>query len=254
MTPPSSRGTEPSGSHREATAAATGSRRVWRAVRSRLSGLLSARDRAVLAAGCLLLGLAAIDVRVGGPLTYVDRAVRSVASSTDRRDSWIDALGVLGAAGAAGAVLAIAALVAMQVLEKWWPGILAGALIGVVGLVVTTVKVVIGRDGPDGTAVAGGAVGYFPSGHTATAVVALGTAAFLATTAASHGRRIARAATVGRGVGLAAGCVVGATAVLTAHHWLTDVLASLVFAGAVLEVGLAAAARHVERPAGSPTE
>ena len=225
-----------------------GEARRARLVVKSVGRLLSARTRRLLVAGVLVLGVSAVDVLVGGPLTYADRAVRAVASSPARRDGWLDAMGVLGDAGAAGAVLAITALVTMQVLERWWPGVLAAVSIAAVGFTVTTVKVLVARDGPDGTSVDPGEVGYFPSGHTATAVVAVGTAAFLVVAAVRRGQPLDRAVLVGRSAGLAAGCVVALSAVLTAHHWTTDVLASLAFAGAVLEAGLAAAHRYVDGP------
>ncbi len=87
----------------------------------------------------------------------------------------------MGAAGVSGAVVAITTLVCAHRLWRLWPIALTALNLAVAGIGVWVVKTVTGRQGPPTSTTDSEYAGYFPSGHTATAVVCFGTAAFLLT-------------------------------------------------------------------------
>ena len=91
----------------------------------------------------------------------------------------------------------------------------------VVPALVVPLKIWTDRTGP-----LTDATGYFPSGHTATAMVAYGTAALLLAPYAGARRTLPVAAvlTAATGAGL----------LLRGYHWPSDVLGSLLLCGAVL--------------------
>ncbi|MEC4020151.1 phosphatase PAP2 family protein [Streptomyces sp. H27-D2] len=135
-------------------------------------------------------------------------------------------------------------------LRRWWlPPSAAGLAMAVLPALVVPLKVWIARPGPVGRQL-GDYVGYFPSGHTATAALAYGAAVLLLT----HGpgrlttRRapaLSRVAAVT--VVALLNLTVGASLVRCRYHWPLDVLGSWCLSG-VLLCAVAAAASAAGAP------
>jgi membrane-associated phospholipid phosphatase len=87
--------------------------------------------------------------------------------------------------------------------------------------------------------------GFYPSGHTAVAAVAIGVIVFLLST---RRRPVAVARRNGLAAGAVAGIVVGASTVCGGFHWVSDALASLVIAAAFLVVGFGMAETYLSGP------
>ncbi|MER5480033.1 phosphatase PAP2 family protein [Streptomyces sp. NPDC002734] len=125
---------------------------------------------------------------------------------------------------------------------RWWtpPAVAAGAAVAV-PLVVAPLQALIARPGPPPMAPE---TGFYPSGHTATAVVLYGVAALLLLPWLR--RRAARLAVVLLWATLVAGTAVGL--VRHGYHWPLDVMGSLTAGGAVLtaRTGGPAAPRDAE--------
>ena len=112
---------------------------------------------------------------------------------------------------------------------------------------VLGLKALLGRPGPPGSTVHG-VFGYYPSGHTATALVCSATVAALLAERhpCSRGRLAAASAswTV----------LVGASMVFHGFHWLSDVVAAVLLGGViVLAVPLPAVHIYDERLGQRPT-
>ncbi|WP_374208026.1 phosphatase PAP2 family protein [Streptomyces sp. MUM 203J] len=159
--------------------------------------------------------LATWQVAVRGPLLRLDeRAGRALAG---RGPAWLTELGAdLGSMHVALPVL----LAAMA--YAGWRGhrrraLHAGLAMLLVPLLVVPLKLLLARPGP-----LTDATGYYPSGHTATALVAYCCAALLV-----HRRTLLPVAVV-----LTA--ATGAGLVLRGYHWPLDVAASVLLFGAVL--------------------
>ncbi|MEG3631360.1 phosphatase PAP2 family protein [Streptomyces poriticola] len=116
----------------------------------------------------------------------------------------------------------------------WWPAVAGAVLMVLVPALVVPLKEFTDRPG---TPAVPPATGYYPSGHTVTAVVAYGTAALflLPLLRSVAGRRVL--------VGGCAALVLGVSfgLVRRGYHWPLDVVAGWCL-GAVLLVGLRAAA------------
>ncbi|GHD95163.1 phosphatase PAP2 family protein [Streptomyces naganishii] len=109
-----------------------------------------------------------------GPLLGVDRDVSHALLHPDRASELLADLGNVGVAvPALAVVLAYAALRGRATgVDRWWaPPLAAAALMVVLPALVVPLKEWTGRHGT--TAVPPG-VGFFPSGHTATAMIAYG--------------------------------------------------------------------------------
>lgn len=208
---------------------------------------LQPHERRIVAVASLVFAFATADVFTGGPLTALDARVRGlVQSRVSATPAWMEVAGDVGNVGVAAAVLAIAGLVAAQVRWRLWPlALVAGNFVAAEGVVLLA-KTAVGRPGPGDRADPAGYPGYFPSGHTATAAVAVGTVVFLLMVGRSSSTGFGTAARVGQLAGLAAGVVAAIRAVLGDFHWLTDGLGGLAVAGAVLVFGFAAVRPYLE--------
>ncbi len=210
------------------------------------------REGHIVAAGAVVVALMTADVLADGLLVSLDRAVHDATVPAGAAPSWTGPVGRFGEVPVTGALLIAVALVSMQVLWRWWPGILAAANLAVLGIVVGGLKWPIARTGPDGTQAEGGQLGYFPSGHTATSAICIGTTIFLLLACHTRGRQLARAQRAAVLVGMAAGIAVGSAAVLGGYHWLSDVVASLVISAVVVQVGISICRRYVEQSSDVP--
>jgi undecaprenyl-diphosphatase len=199
-----------------------------------------------MAGAAVILLLITVDVLAGGLLTYLDDAVRDATIPTIPTASpgWTHVVGVLGSPVVAPAVVIVVAVVTMQLNWLWWPGVLAVGELVATGLLVLVLKHLVGRSGPRPDSLTDGYPGFFPSGHTATAAVCVATITFLVSS--SWGTGLGRARRYGLVSGAVAGVVVGASTVLGGFHWLTDALASMMIAAAVLVCGFAMAQAHVD--------
>ncbi|MFG3284368.1 phosphatase PAP2 family protein [Streptomyces sp. NPDC048111] len=170
-----------------------------------------------------LLGVFAVitwQVASGGPLRRLDERVDRPL--TGHGPSWLaEALADLGSMPVALPVLALAIGYAL------WRGLrrraaIAAATMVLVPLLVVPLKEWTARPGPFDPA-----TGYFPSGHTATAMVAYGGAALVLAPLVRRRWLMPAAAgvlTAATGIGL----------VLHGYHWPLDVLASCCLCGALL--------------------
>jgi len=227
----------------------------------RWSGLGAAE--AVVVVVCLVLYLLVLaDIAFGGLVTHADRGVVDRVAETAGEPTWAVALADIGGLGVCGTVVVIVTLVTAQRLWRWWPLVLTALNLTAVGVLVAVTKAVVGRDGPPMALTEAGYPGYFPSGHTAAAVVCLGTTAFLL--AAPHRRRtprradladgrddhqgLGRAERLGLAIGVGSGLVIGFGAVVSGTHWPSDVLASLLLGTAVLVTGFALVGRAAFGP------
>lgn len=118
-------------------------------------------------------------------------------------------------------VLAAVSLLAAAWRRRLSPLVVGAAALLLNGLAVIALKATFERPSPTGGRAN---LGAFPSGHTTTAVVAVAVSLWLLRTPAA-------AALVG---GLAAGCLVGGAMVVSASHWVSDVLGGLMLGSAVV--------------------
>jgi membrane-associated phospholipid phosphatase len=183
-----------------------------------------------------VLGVLTEQVVTDGPLLAVDRAVRSTTLRlvADNPFGWLDTLAEwwtdLGSSGVAIPLLVAATLAAALRARSWKP-LLSATLAGI-ALFATVIpgKILVGRPGPEGQPVGPGDWGWFPSGHTSTAGVCLGTAAWLLALgcASARIRRILYSVTAGLCVG------VGLTLIWRDYHWFLDVVAGWCLSGTIL--------------------
>jgi membrane-associated phospholipid phosphatase len=208
------------------------------------------RGDLVVAGVCaVVVVLVTADVLAGGLLAYLDEAISDQQPSSEEAPTWTHVVGVLGNAGVGGAAVVAAAIATMHALLRWWPGVMTfGQLVGS-GLVVLALKYAVGREGPTPDVAPDGYPGYYPSGHTATATVAIAVVVFLLSTLVSRGPgSVSRARRRGLLAGAVGGIVVGASTVLGGFHWLSDVISALAIAAAFLVVGFGMAETYVTGP------
>lgn len=203
------------------------------------------RDLVFLAVCTVALVLITADVVAGGLLTHLDERVADRFPSSDDAPTWVHVVGWLGNVGVGGAAVLVVALVTMHTRLVWWPGVLAIAVFGGSELVVLALKYAVARDGPSDDAGVDGYPGFYPSGHTAVAVVAIAVVVFLLST---WRRPVGVARRQGLVAGGVAGLVVGASTVSGGFHWVSDVLASLVIAAAFLVVGFGMTETYLRGP------
>jgi membrane-associated phospholipid phosphatase len=199
----------------------------------------------VPAALALVLVLLTFDVVTDGPLVRLDERIRRVVQAQAHSATWhwvggsghapAVLLTELGNNQVAVPLLALAALIVAVRGRSMRP--LAAAVIGVVLLLGTVIpaKILIGRAGPGLPPVAHGAMGVFPSGHTATSSVCLGLGALLLA------RSLPGRARRGMLAGVAAVCfLVGAALIWGDYHWFTDVVAGWALAALIVMAALRA--------------
>ncbi|MBC3844141.1 phosphatase PAP2 family protein [Streptacidiphilus sp. 4-A2] len=171
-----------------------------------------------------------------GPLLAVDRWVRreTLHLVAENPFPWLNTLAEwwtdLGSSGIAVAVLVLATVAATLRARSWQP--VAAATAAGIALFATVIpgKILIGRPGPEGQPVGPGEWGWFPSGHTSTATVCLGTAAWLLALGCASAR-LRRALYTATAV-LCTG--VGICLIWRDYHWLLDVLAGWSLSGVIL--------------------
>lgn len=181
----------------------------------------SRRSRTAAAVCAVLFALITWQVAVQGPLLDADvRLGRALFGTVPAAVT--EPLADLGSLVVALPVLAVAVGHALlRDRRRWLPAVSAVLAMAAVPALVVPLKLWIARPGPlePGT-------GWYPSGHTATAMVAYCAAALLVGPHTSRGwaMPVAVVLTLATGIGL----------VLRGYHWPLDVLGSLCLFGALL--------------------
>jgi membrane-associated phospholipid phosphatase len=187
-------------------------------------------------AGLLCFSLLLWQVASHGPVIRLDVQVRDhilVWAATPSL-GWLAALGRgladLGNQAVALPVLPIVTLFAVWRSRSALPlKIAAGAAIALAAVI--PLKIWVGRPGP-GTAVLGDAsLGYFPSGHTADAMLCYGTSALILCAAFPTARLLRQVAVA------AAAVLIFCTAfglLWSDYHWLSDIVGSFCWCGSAL--------------------
>lgn len=184
----------------------------------------------VFAFCAVLFALFTWQAAVGGPLRTADERL-GLALAGQGPGDLTQFLSDLGGIPIALPVLALAICYTLRRGQRARPAAAAIAM-GAVPILVVPLKIWIARPGP-----LTDATGYYPSGHTATAMVAYGAVALLlAPYAARSSAAVAAVLTLATGAGL----------VLRGYHWPLDVLGSLALGGMLLLL-MEAAVRGVGR-------
>lgn len=193
----------------------------WPTSRSLLSGL---------ALAVLLLALITWQVAVHGPLARADEHLSDSLVHPSRGWALLADLGsIVVAVPVLAVVLVYVGLRARRAgTERWWrEPVGAGLLMAAVPAIVVPMKELVARPGPP---VMGPGTGFYPSGHTATAVVAYGSATLLLLPwlHRAYVRRLVLAGCLALNAAVAVGLVI------RGFHWPLDVVASWCLCGALL--------------------
>jgi membrane-associated phospholipid phosphatase len=193
----------------------------------------------------LILAFLTASVLAHSPVLDVDGWIRGAvqARAHSARFRWLEGyryapvylLVDLGNNQVAVPVLGLSALIA-AIRDRSVRPVLA-AMVGLVLLLGTVIpaKILIGRAGPGLPPVAHGALGVFPSGHSATSSVCLGLAAVLLARGLPASARRAVLAI------MATVCfLVGAALIWGDYHWFTDVVAGWALAALIVMAALRA--------------
>ncbi|MET9392390.1 phosphatase PAP2 family protein [Streptomyces sp. NPDC006624] len=202
---------------------------------------------ALLAVPALLFALITWQVVADGPLVRLDERASRVLVNPDRCSELLADLGNIEVAVPVLAVaLGYAALRARRAgADRWWlPAVAAAVLMVLVPALVVPLKELTDRPGPPAVPPA---TGYYPSGHTATAAVAYGSAALLLLPRLRA--PLARAVLLAVCAALVLGASYGL--VRRGYHWPLDVVASWCL-GALLLTALWLFLRRPEPPGPSP--
>ena len=190
------------------------------------------------AALLVLFALTWWQVAAHGPVTrwdvHVRRYVLAWADSSQWHWAYHPARGACDLANPdpATAVLGVATLAATYFTRRWWPLITAVSAGAFLLIVIPLLKVVVARPGPGQATLGNARLGFFPSGHTATAMLCYGTALLLVNRLVAS--RAARRAIAVVTVVLIA--TIASALIWCDFHWLSDVLGSAFLCGAVLYV------------------
>jgi undecaprenyl-diphosphatase len=205
------------------------------------------RQRGWLLAPVLLLigfGLLLWQVKAHGPVTRLDLRLRNdiQGGAHDPSFSWMfrPARGMadLGDQTVALSALFLTTAVALRVTRTWLPAIVAGIALAALATVIP-LKLLIDRPGPGGNALGDAALGFFPSGHTADAVICYGTSAlllwlFVIPHTPPRFHRLLRQSSIAAAAVLVLLTIFGL--LWSNFHWLSDTIGSLCWCGAALIV------------------
>ncbi|OEV08526.1 phosphatase PAP2 family protein [Streptomyces nanshensis] len=192
----------------------------------------------------MLFALITWQVAVDGPLAAVDMRLGDALRHTAPPDALAELCADLGNMIVALPVLAAACTYSVVTggVRRWLPPVCAAAALAVTALLVTLVKVWLGRPGPPG------GTNYYPSGHTATAAVAFGGAALLFSLTVRRPPYWPLPATAAL---LTGACSAGL--VWRGYHWPLDVAASWCLSWVVLTAATAVVLRGLRQSSPEPT-
>lgn len=200
-------------------------------------------ERRLWLAAVVALVLVTADVVVGGLLTHLDTQVRDLVQDHPVSTPWWwTAVAQLGDLRIAIPLVAVAGIVCSQARWRWWPAVFLYATFGLCELAVLAMKVAVGRPGPGVWADREGYPGYFPSGHSATSLVAVALVVFVVTLVVrgvGHSTDLVRLSRLALALGLVAGVLTGSRAMVADTHWATDVVGGLLLGLVVGLPGLA---------------
>ncbi|ELP68330.1 phosphatase PAP2 family protein [Streptomyces turgidiscabies] len=184
----------------------------------------------LLTVAVLLFALITWQVAVHGPLARADERLSDSLVHPSRAWALLADLGsVVVAVPVLVVVLVYVGLRARRAgTERWWrEPVGAGVLMAAVPAIVVPMKELVARSGPP---VMGPGTGFYPSGHTATAVVAYGSATLLLLPwlRLTSTRRLVLTGCLG------VNAAVGVGLVVRGYHWPLDVVASWCLCGALL--------------------
>jgi membrane-associated phospholipid phosphatase len=210
---------------------------------------LRRHEATIVVLATMVFVLVTADVVIGGLLTQVDESVREQLQTHGfTAPGLLTPLGEIGDVGIAVPVVLTAAVISSQLRWQWWPAAYAIGALAVTELLVLLTKAAVGRPGPGIWADRVSYPGYFPAGHTATAMVSVGIVVFLVLVVPTTSRNRDRATLVSVVAGWVAGGAAGVYAVLGDYHWLSDVVGGLTLTTVVLVVTCSAARNHVHAP------
>lgn len=186
-------------------------------------------------------------VKTHGPVTRLDLRLRNgiQGDAHDPAMSWLlrPARGMadLGDQSVALSVLFASTAVALRATRSWLPVMVAGAAIVALATVIP-LKLWVARPGPANLVLGDADLGFFPSGHTADAVLCYGTSALLlclfviptAPPRISGRGPVLRRAVTGGAVAIVLLTIFGL--LWSNFHWFSDTLGSLCWCGAALAV------------------
>lgn len=193
----------------------------------------------------LLFALITWQVFADGPLRDADERLGPWITGSRLPDGVAELLADLGGVAVAAPVLAVAAAYAgwrghRAGTYRWWLApVVAVVALAAVPVLVIPLKELIDRTGPPGM----DGSGYYPSGHTATAMVAYGGAALLVLP-------YLRGPYARRELVIACGLLnfgVGLGLVRRGYHWPLDVVAGWCLFGIVLQAMVLVVARYGHR-------
>lgn len=199
--------------------------------------LLRPGEAWVVGVSAVVFAFLAVDVAVGGPVSGLDVWIEHRVGA--HRTGLVEAVGGLGGLGVSAAVLAVSAIMTGHLSWRVWPVLIAVGNAGAMAVIVLGVKAVVGRSGPVYVTWSPDYPGFFPSGHTATAGVCLGTAAYLWAAFRRRPHRRISPPAVGIALGLLVGAAVAVASVAGGYHWFSDVVGGLAVVGFVLPLGFA---------------
>lgn len=184
----------------------------------------------LLTLAVLLFALITWQVAVHGPLARADERLSDSLVHPTRGWALLADLG--GIAVAVPVLLVVLVYVGLRArragTERWWrEPVGAGVLMAAVPAIVVPLKELVARSGPP---VMGPGTGFYPSGHTATAVVAYGSATLLLLPwlRRTYARRLVLISCLVLNAAVAVGLVV------RGFHWPLDVVASWCLCSALL--------------------
>lgn len=197
----------------------------------------------------LLLGFGFLlwQVKTHGPVARLDLRLRDriQGDANDPGMAWLwrPARGMadLGDQTVALSVLFVSTILALRATRSWLPALVAATSVAAL-LTVIPLKLWIDRPGPSQSVLGDAALGFFPSGHTADAVLCYGTSALLLCVFViprgpgpirRYGRALGRVAVAGAAL-LVLLTIFGL--LWSNFHWLSDTLGSLCWCGAALLV------------------
>lgn len=203
------------------------------------AGWLSDIERWWLIGCATLFVLVTADVVAGGLFVNLDHVVRDHVQPRQLTAPWIlNAAGFFGAVETGGAAVVLVAAIVSWRWRRWYPVVVVTVSLACFEAFILVAKLAVSRRGPGLQAYRTDYPGYYPSGHTATVAVCAGVVGYLAMVVA--GRAANHAALVAQVIGVVAGLMGGADAVLLDTHWLSDVIGGLIVASATTLLSCAA--------------